>query len=112
MSAARNAFRAAVLGLLIARAPRSVQRPLAWMALGVGIVVVAIILSLAAHAGPEAAHRGHWVAPGQWQMNDIGRNHGVVGGAGIPKCNPWVSPECARLHPSLFNKVPKPGGRP
>jgi hypothetical protein len=59
-------------------------------------------------AVPEAEHRGHWVAPNQWQMNDIGRNHGVLGGPGIPKCNPWVSPECARLHPSLFNKVPRP----
>jgi hypothetical protein len=50
----------------------------------------------------------HWVAPGVWQMGDVGRNHGVITGQGIPKCNPWVSPECARLHPSLFRKVPRP----
>jgi len=66
------------------------------------------LLSSTANAGPEAEHRGHFVSPGQWQMNDIGRNHGVLGGPGIPKCNPWVSPECARLHPSLFKKVPQP----
>jgi hypothetical protein len=65
------------------------------------------LLSSTANAGPEAEHRGHWVSPGQWQMNDIGRNHGVLGAPGIPKCNPWVSPECARLHPSLFKKVPQ-----
>ena len=50
----------------------------------------------------------HWVAPGVWQMGDVGRNHGVITSPGIPKCNPWVSPECARLHPSLFKKVPQP----
>ena len=67
-----------------------------------------LMIPTSANAGPEAEHRGHWVSPGQWQMNDIGRNHGVLGGPGIPKCNPWVSPECARLHPSLFKKVPQP----
>jgi hypothetical protein len=66
------------------------------------------LMATSASAGPEPEHRGHWVAPGQWQMNDIGRNHGIIGGPGIPKCNPWVSPECARLYPSLFNKVPRP----
>jgi hypothetical protein len=45
---------------------------------------------------------------GQLQMNDIGRNHGVVTEPGMPKCNPWVSPECARLYPSLFKRVPQP----
>jgi hypothetical protein len=62
-------------------------------------------------AGAARHHRPisrcrHWVSAGQWQMNDIGRNHGVLGGPGIPKCNPWVSPECARLHPSLFKEGP------
>jgi len=70
-----------------------------------------LLMAASASAGPGAEHRGHWVSPGQWQMNDIGRNHGVLGGPGIPKCNPWVSPECARLHPSLFNKVPRPRGQ-
>jgi hypothetical protein len=67
-----------------------------------------LLMATSANAGPEAEHRGHWVSPGQWQMNDIGRNHGVLGGPGIPKCNPWVSPECARLYPGLFKKVPRP----
>ena len=67
-----------------------------------------LLMATSASAGPEAEHRGHWVALGQWQMSDIGRNHGTIGGPGIPKCNPWVSPECARLYPSLFNKVPRP----
>jgi hypothetical protein len=69
---------------------------------------VVLLLATSANAGPEPEHRGHWVSPGQWQMNDIGRNHGTIGGPGIPKCNPWVSSECARLHPVLFNKVPRP----
>jgi hypothetical protein len=72
------------------------------------IGTVVLLTATSANAGPEAEHRGHWVSSGQWQMNDIGRNHGVLGGPGIPKCNPWVSPECARLHPSLFKKVPQP----
>jgi hypothetical protein len=67
-----------------------------------------LLTATSAIAGPEAEHRGHWVSQGQWQMNDIGRNHGILGGPGIPKCNPWVSPECARLYPSLFKKVPQP----
>jgi len=46
-----------------------------------------LLMATSANAGPEAEHRGHWVSPGQWQMNDIGRNHGVLGGPGIPKCN-------------------------
>ena len=69
---------------------------------------IVLLAATSANASPEAEHRGHWVSQGQWQMNDIGRNHGIVGGAGIPKCNPWVSPECARLHPGLFRKVPHP----
>jgi hypothetical protein len=72
------------------------------------LIATTIFLATRAHAGPEADHRGHWVAPGQWQMNDIGRNHGVVTEPGMPKCNPWVSPECARLYPSLFKRVPQP----
>jgi hypothetical protein len=59
------------------------------------------LLSSSALAGPEPEHRGHIVNGNQWQMNDIGRNHGVVGGL-MPKCNPHVSPECARLYPCLL----------
>jgi hypothetical protein len=72
-----------------------------------GVLALGLLCSTA-NAGPEPTHTGHWVTPNQWQMSDIGRNHGVLGGTGIPKCNPWVSPECARLHPSLFQKVPRP----
>ena len=43
-----------------------------------------------------------------WQVREIGRNHGVVTGPGIPKCNPHVSDECRRLYPSLLKKVPVP----
>ena len=50
---------------------------------------IVLLTAVSASAGPEAEHRGHWVSPGQWQMNDIGRNRGVLGGPGIPKCNPW-----------------------
>ena len=66
-----------------------------------------LLMATSASAGPEPEHTGHWAARGQWQMTDIGRNHGVLGGPGIPKCNPWVSPECARLHPVLFKIVPR-----
>jgi len=39
---------------------------------------IVLLTAVSASAGPEAEHRGHWVSPGQWQMNDIGRNHGEV----------------------------------
>src|SRR6516165_2078943 len=42
-----------------------------------------------------------------WQLPNYGRNHGVVSGPGMPKCNPWVSEECRRLYPSLLKKVPQ-----
>src|SRR5262249_40795949 len=67
-----------------------------------------LLMATSASAGPEAEHRGHWVAPGQWQMNDIGRNHGNIGGPGIPKCNPWVPRKWSRLYPGLFKRVPSP----
>ena len=60
-----------------------------------------LLMVISANAGPERNHTGHIVNGNQWQMNDIGRNHGVVGGL-MPKCNPHVSPECARLHPCLL----------
>jgi hypothetical protein len=44
----------------------------------------------------------------RWQLPDRGRNHGVITGPGMPKCNPWVSDECRRLYPSLLKKVPAP----
>jgi hypothetical protein len=69
---------------------------------------IVLLTAVSANAGPEAEHRGHWVSRGQYQMNDVGRNHGIVSGASIPKCNPWISAECARLYPGLFNKVPRP----
>ena len=48
-----------------------------------------LLMATSANAGPEAEHRGHWVSPGQWQMNDIGRNHGVLGGPGDPPPLKW-----------------------
>lgn len=56
-----------------------------------------------ANAGPEPEHRGHVTKSGQWQMNDIGRDHGIIGGV-FAKCNPYVSPECARLYPQLLKR--------
>jgi hypothetical protein len=60
-----------------------------------------LLMATSASAGPEPEHRGHWVAPGQWQMNDIGRNHGMpryskVQSLGIPgMCSPvsWAVQE-------------------
>jgi hypothetical protein len=56
--------------------------------------------------GPASA--ATQVAPGVWQMQNYGRNHGMITGPGMPKCNPWVSDECRRLYPSLLKKVPQP----
>jgi hypothetical protein len=72
------------------------------------MLAAVLLMTTSANAGPEPEHRGRWVSPGQWQMNDLGRNHGIVSEPGMAKCNPWISPECARLHPGLFNKVPRP----
>src|SRR5262249_9211879 len=40
-----------------------------------------LLIATSVSAGPEPTHTGHWVASGQWQMTDIGRNHGVLGGS-------------------------------
>jgi hypothetical protein len=45
---------------------------------------------------------------GTYKMEDYGRFHGYLRGGLMPKCNPWVSPECARLYPGLFKIVPRP----
>src|SRR5262245_6782176 len=45
---------------------------------------------------------------GTWALADKGRFHGYLNTPLMPKCNPWVSSECARLYPTLFNKVPRP----
>jgi hypothetical protein len=64
---------------------------------------------LAGVAGPASvAVAAVQVAPGVWALPNYGRNHGVVTGPGMPKCNPWVSDECRRLYPSLLKKVPQP----
>jgi hypothetical protein len=55
----------------------------------------------------KACGASQQLQPGQWQLPNYGRNHGVVGGPGMPKCNPHVSEECRRLYPSLLNKVPR-----
>src|SRR5215831_8637477 len=39
-----------------------------------------------------------------WSLPDRGRNHGVVSGPGMPKCNPWVSEECRRAFPIAKNQ--------
>jgi hypothetical protein len=57
------------------------------------------------HAEAQDARR---LPDGTWQMQNYGRNHGVLSGPGIPKCNPHVSDECRRLYPSLMKKVPPP----
>jgi hypothetical protein len=45
---------------------------------------------------------------GTYAMENYGRFHGYLRGGLMPKCNPWVSPECARLYPVLFKIVPRP----
>ena len=69
------------------------------------ILVTAICV--AAFMVPWPAHAQR-LPDGTWQMQDYGRNHGVVSGPGMPKCNPQVSDECRRLYPSLMNKGPGP----
>ena len=62
------------------------------------------LLSSSALAGPEPGHTTGNKAEG-YSFGDHGRFHGYVSngpGALIPKCNPHVSPECARLHPCLL----------
>jgi hypothetical protein len=57
---------------------------------------------------PASAQDARRLPDGTWQMQNYGRNHGVLSGPGMPKCNPHVSDECRRLYPSLLNKVPPP----
>ena len=60
------------------------------------------LLSSTANAGPEPAHTMGMKSQG-YAMGDKGRFHGYLGTGGlIPKCNPHVSPECARLYPCLL----------
>jgi hypothetical protein len=49
MSARSNTLRLAIVGLLIARAPKWVQRPLAFVLLGFVLAIVLIVLGVAAH---------------------------------------------------------------
>jgi hypothetical protein len=69
------------------------------------LAISVFALTIEPAAAQSAIHR-----PGQWQLPDRGRNQGVVGGPGMPKCNPHVSDECRRLYPSLLKKVPPPNG--
>jgi len=67
-------------------------------------VMLTAALTLPAYAGPEPGHTTGNKAQG-YSFGDHGRFMGYVGngpGALIPKCNPHVSPECARLHPCLL----------
>jgi hypothetical protein len=67
-----------------------------------------LVLALVFVIPATVAIAAQQVAPGLWQMSNYGRNHGMITGPRIPKCNPWISPECRRLHPSLLKKVPQP----
>jgi hypothetical protein len=67
------------------------------------LAIIVFALAIKPAAAQFATHR-----PGQWQLPDRGRNHGVVGGPGMPKCNPHISEECRLLYPSLMKKVPPP----
>jgi hypothetical protein len=49
MTARSGILRLAVLGLLLSRAPRGVQRVVAYMALGVVITIVVIVFAVTAH---------------------------------------------------------------
>jgi hypothetical protein len=51
VSARSNILRLAIIGLLLSRTPRSVQRVVAWAMLGVAITVAVIVLATMAHAG-------------------------------------------------------------
>ena len=61
-----------------------------------------LLMATSANAGPEADHTSGIKSQG-YAMGDHGRFHGYLGTGGlIPKCNPHVSPECARLYPCLL----------
>jgi hypothetical protein len=81
-------------------------------------IAVALLLALmlfgtiiVARAQTSAAQKQAVQTQRLWPIHDLGRNHGVVTGPGMPKCNPHASEECRRLYPSLLKKVPQPGGR-
>jgi hypothetical protein len=65
------------------------------------LIGVAVLLTTSAHA-IQLQKDGTYALP------DYGRFHGYHRGGLMPKCNPWVSPECARLHPVLFKIIPRP----
>ena len=66
---------------------------------------VLVLLTLPASAGPEPSHTMGMKSQG-YAMGDVGRFHGYLGTGGlIPKCNPHVSPECARLYPCLLKSL-------
>ena len=60
MSTRSNVLRLAVFGLLITRAPRSVQRVVAFMMLGVAIAVIWIVLGVAARSEPRYDPPQYW----------------------------------------------------
>jgi hypothetical protein len=70
--------------------------------IGIAAMLIAIAFTISAFAGPEASHTTG-IKPQGYAMGDNGRFHGYLGTGGLmPKCNPHVSPECARLHPCLL----------
>jgi hypothetical protein len=76
MSTRSNVVRLAIFGLLVARAPRWLQRVLAWMALGAVLAFVLIFLSVAAHSsevGNYECYNGKTIPPNNNETLSIGR---------------------------------------
>ena len=73
--------------------------------------MIRLVLALVLAATTTVAVAAPQQPQGTWAMSNRGRFHGYLSGGLMPKCNPWVSPECARLHPNLLRYVPPPQGR-
>jgi hypothetical protein len=76
MSTRSNVLRFAIFALLLSRAPRAVQRALAFMLLGAVLAFVLIALGVAARSEPlpppeyEACHAGDRAACKQWRVRE------------------------------------------
>jgi hypothetical protein len=70
-------------------------------------ISIVLVLLMAAISRAQAQD-ARFLKDGTWQMQNVGRNHGVLNAPGMPKCNPHVSDECRRLYPSLMKKVSPP----
>jgi len=74
----------------------------------VTVVCVIVFMAMGSFYRAQSQEVQGWRKDGTWQMQNYGRNHGVLSGPGLPKCNPWVSDECRRLYPSLLKNVSPP----